>query len=635
MSTSKHIDRICIAVIAITLVITIIFMNASKIGIAAADRVLGYETRLFSTDRVHTIDIVMDDWDSFIETCENEEYSACAVVIDGESYKNVGIRAKGNTSLSSVRSMGSQRYSFKIEFDQYDDTKSYHGLDKICLNNLIQDNTMMKDYIAYQLMDDFSVDAPLSSFVYITVNGEEWGLYLAVEAIEDGFLERNYGSETGDLYKPDTMNFGGGRGNGKDFNMDDFTKDMEDMMGGSSFDFSFPGSGEGSSFDFSFPGGGEGSSFDFNFGGGGGFNFGGFGMGSDDVKLKYIDDAPDSYSNIFNSAKTVVTNADKARLINSLKNLSEYTNLEETLDMDEVLRYFVVHNFLCNGDSYTGSMIHNYYLRESEGKLSMIPWDYNLAFGTFSGGNGSSSINASIDNPLSGGNVDDRPMIGWIFSSEEYTDAYHELFSEFIDEWFSSGQLEQMVHDTADMIRPYVEKDPTKFCTIEEFETGVDTMVSFVSLRGEAIERQLAGDNTAVDTTGLNLSDMGSMGGGFNRGGDSGRRSSSENKDNTADRNPSDKKDSSGGRSFSEKRDSSDGRNFSEKRDSSGGRNFSNKGEASGDRSSFNPGDFSDFGNMPDVGRASPSKGNSTLILVLASFAVLGAGLLVAIKKKY
>ncbi len=58
--------------------------------------------------------------------------------------------------------------------------------------------------------------------------------------------------------------------------------------------------------------------------------------------------------------------------------------------MDEVLRYFVVHNFVVNGDSYTGSMIHNYYLYEQDGKLSMIPWDYNLAFGGFQGSDAAS-----------------------------------------------------------------------------------------------------------------------------------------------------------------------------------------------------------------------------------------------------
>ena len=149
--------------------------------------------------------------------------------LTAEAYRNVAIRAKGNTSLSSVANLGSSRYSFKIEFDHYEDGKSYHGLDKLCLNNLIQDNTYMKDYLAYTLMAEFGADAPLCSFVYITVNGEDWGLYLAVEGIEESFLQRNYGNQYGELYKPDSLSFGGGRGNGKDFSMTDFiNKNSED-----------------------------------------------------------------------------------------------------------------------------------------------------------------------------------------------------------------------------------------------------------------------------------------------------------------------------------------------------------------------------------------------------------------------
>ena len=148
-------------------------------------------------------------------------------MIDGESYRNIGIRAKGNTSLSTVASLGSERYSFKIEFDQYDSSITYHGLDKLSLNNLIQDSTMMKDYLTYTMMNEFDVAAPLCSYVYITVNGKDWGLYLAVEGVEDSFLERNYGSGYGELYKPDSMNFGGGRENGKDFDLDGTKKNKQ------------------------------------------------------------------------------------------------------------------------------------------------------------------------------------------------------------------------------------------------------------------------------------------------------------------------------------------------------------------------------------------------------------------------
>ena len=222
MSTSKAIDRICVMTVVFALLLSVLFMNGSAFGIQAQAQAMGYEDRLFNTSKVHTIDIVIDDWEGFLQTAQSEEYAVCSVVIDGEAFKNVGIRGKGNTSLSTVSSMDSDRYSFKIEFDQYDSTKSYYGLDKLSLNNLIQDNTMMKDYLTYQMMNEFGVAAPLSSFVYITVNGEGWGLYLAAEAVEESFLQRNYGNDYGDLYKPDSMNMGGGRGNGKDFSFEDF-----------------------------------------------------------------------------------------------------------------------------------------------------------------------------------------------------------------------------------------------------------------------------------------------------------------------------------------------------------------------------------------------------------------------------
>ena len=145
MSTHKHFDKICCVALAVTLLFTILLMNAAKLGIYKSATVMGYEDKIFDTSTVHTINIIMDDWDEFIANCKSEEYSACTVEIDNETYKNVAIRGKGNTSLTQVESYGNGRYSFKIEFDHYDDTRSYYGLDKLCLNNIIQDNTYMMD----------------------------------------------------------------------------------------------------------------------------------------------------------------------------------------------------------------------------------------------------------------------------------------------------------------------------------------------------------------------------------------------------------------------------------------------------------------------------------------------------------
>lgn len=542
MSTHKHFDKICCVVLALTLIITVLFMNGEKLGIQIKTSSMGYESRLFDTSTVHTIDIVMDDWDEFISECKSEEYYPCSLVIDNEAYKNVAIRGKGNTSLTQVESYGNDRYSFKIEFDHYDSAKNYYGLDKLCLNNIIQDNTYMKDYLTYRMMNEFGVASPLCSFAYITVNGEDWGLYAAVEGVEEAFLERNYGSDYGELYKPDSMNMGGGRGNGRDFDIDDFidraseNKDEADGSQTEKFDFSnmpdMPNAPEmngttppemPSGEDFSFdpgeftPPGGDGEQDGKGFGGKGGM----FGS-SDDVLLKYIDDDPDSYSNIFDNAKTNVSESDKKRLISSLKKLSEGEELESTVDIEKVIRYFVVHNFVLNFDSYTGSMIHNYYLYEKDGQLQMIPWDYNLAFGGFqSAGGATSLVNYPIDSPVSGGNAEDRPMIAWIFASEEYTELYHEYFSKLISEYFDSGYFEKMFDETVEMITPYVEKDPTKFCTFEEFETGAATLREFCLLRAESISGQLDGTigstsdtqktETLIDAGDMQIGDMGSM----------------------------------------------------------------------------------------------------------------------------
>lgn len=462
MSTHKHIDRICCAALLLALVLTALFVNGESFGLQKTSTAMAYETALFDTSKVHTINIIMDDWDEFTANCKSEEYYACTVVIDGETFKNVAIRGKGNTSLSQVTN---DRYSYKIEFDHYTDALTYHGLDKLCLNNIIQDNTYMKDYLCYQMMQQMGVAAPLCSYAYLTVNGEDWGLYLAVEAVEESFLQRSYGSDYGELYKPDSTEMGGG-------------------------------------------------------------NFAG-GSGSADVLLQYIDDDPDSYSNIFDNAKTSCSEADKARLIAALKTLSG-EDASSAVDADMVIRYFVAHNFVLNFDSYTGSMIHNYYLYEKGGQLQMIPWDYNLAFGGFqSSGGATALVNYPIDTPVSGGSIDERPMLAWIFADEEYTALYHQYFAEFIAEYFDSGYFSDMMDSVKAMIAPYVQQDPTKFCTYEEFETGIDTLKAFCLLRAESISAQLSGaigstsdtqdEATLIDAGSLQVSDMGSMGGGMGK----------------------------------------------------------------------------------------------------------------------
>lgn len=473
----------------------------------------GYASKLFDTSYVHTLNIEIseEDWADLLENPTDKTKYHASVTIDGETMEDIAFATKGNTSLSSIADdETTDRYSFKLNFGKYVEDQTYYGLDKLNLNNIYADATYIKDYLSYQLFNYMGVDAPLTSFINVTINGESWGLYLAVEDVSDSFLERTDNTE-GDLYKPETAS------------LDNVGKDHGDAPEKpEGVDGEKPQLPEG--VDGELP-----ENADFPNGGGAP---GGFGHDDSGASLKYVDDETDNYSDIFDNAETDVTEEDQARLIASLKDLSE-GNIEESVDIDSMIDYFVVHNFVLNYDSYTGTMLHNYYLYEEDGKLQMIPWDYNLAFGAFmmQGRPGSDNdstdpteaLNYGIDSPLSGAEEEDRPMWTWITENEEYLEQYHEQFEKLIS-YVTSDEFTTELDRIYEMIHPYVENDATAFYTVSQFETAFQTIKNFISTRAESIKKQLSGElstvtdeqdaSARVDASSITIKDMGSQGGG-------------------------------------------------------------------------------------------------------------------------
>jgi spore coat protein CotH len=399
-----------------------------------------YEYKIFAPYTIHRIEVYMEDWEGFLETAVEGDFVNCTVVIDHERFENVAICCTENSYLTEVREMGSSRCSLTLEFDRYNAQQYYYGLDKLSLNNMIHDNTMMKDYLTYQVMNRLGAPAPLCSYTRVYVNGKALGLYLAVEAIEDSFLTRNYGSDHGELYMP----------------YSDGTAGDSDTL--------------------------------------------------PDEALHYIDDDPDSYPDIFGNAKTDVTEEDQARLIQSLKQLSTGKNLNKVVDAESVTRYFAYHNFVCNDDSYTGPTVRNYFLYEKDGQLSILPWGYNLAFGGMAKGDAAAAVNASIYAPVAGCDVEDRPMLSWILENDDYTWLYKRFLLEIISE-----DIEPMIDQTKQLITSHVIRDPSRFCTVEEYEAGVEALKQFLELRAESVQLQTSGKPANVDPGDLNFSAMGGL----------------------------------------------------------------------------------------------------------------------------
>ncbi|MDY3213655.1 MAG: CotH kinase family protein [Ruminococcus sp.] len=457
---------------------------------------LSYENKLFDTSYVHTINVEIadDDWEDLKANPTQKTKYQVDITIDGETINDVSFSTKGNTSLSSVSSdSDSDRYSFKVNFGKYVENQTYYGLNKLNLNNIYADATDMKDYISYKIFDEAGVDSPLVSYVDIQINGEEFGLYLAIEDISESYLNRTNDGE-GELYKPETSslaNMGGGKGNIQP------PSDME-MPDGMEFpnDIQAPDNAD-SSENMERPN-------DMKMPGGNGFPNGDMFSDDNGASLKYTDDEVSSYSDIFDNTITNSDEEDWNKVIAALKSLSE-DDAESAVDTDEVIRYFAAHNFVLNYDSYTGNMLHNYFLYENDGKLSLLPWDYNLAFGTFSGGgemgngeNATALINTGIDSPLSGADEADRPFWKFIASDEDYLEQYHKVYDELISSFFESGKFESELERVYNMIRPYVEKDTSAFYTVDEFDDAYETLNKFCLLRAESIRKQLSGELASI-----------------------------------------------------------------------------------------------------------------------------------------
>ena len=143
MVANKHIDKIVIAVMAIAVVLCLIAVGcAGRLNELAGEAVVAmeYPDKLFNTDEVISINIKMDadDWSKMLENAMSEEYSVCDVEVNGETFRNVAIRPKGNTSLSAIAmDPDTDRYSLKLEFDHFMEGQTCFGLDKLILNKFL------------------------------------------------------------------------------------------------------------------------------------------------------------------------------------------------------------------------------------------------------------------------------------------------------------------------------------------------------------------------------------------------------------------------------------------------------------------------------------------------------------------
>jgi hypothetical protein len=177
---------------------------------------------LFEPDHILeiSVDLAPADWDALRMQTRTEEdllgrpdclgspfpnpftYFPATVTVDGEVLEDVAVRKKG-----FIGSLSTDKPSLKISMEEYEAGRRFHGLERITLNNSIQDPSFVGQCIAYELFERARLAAPRCNFAHVAVNGQPLGTYVHVESVEDELLDHHFLSSDGNLYEGTLSDF--------------------------------------------------------------------------------------------------------------------------------------------------------------------------------------------------------------------------------------------------------------------------------------------------------------------------------------------------------------------------------------------------------------------------------------------
>lgn len=120
-----------------------------------------------------------------------------ATVREGKAvYTNVAVHLKGSFTFQAV----DEKPSLTLNFDKFARGQRFHGLDKIHLNNSVQDPSYLCEKLAREMFVAAGVPAARVGHARVSLNDRALGFYVLVEGYNKRFLKRHFKSTKGNLY---------------------------------------------------------------------------------------------------------------------------------------------------------------------------------------------------------------------------------------------------------------------------------------------------------------------------------------------------------------------------------------------------------------------------------------------------
>ena len=459
----------------------------------------------FLKDKVQTVSIEIDEnnLNYLLQNAVDEPYvMADSVTIGDTKVQYCGFKTKGAYTLlhSYTDNPNSDRFSFTVNFGKYIKKKDYgqkqdfYGCNKISFNNFFFDKSMMKEFCALMLMEEMGLPTPQFGIAKLYINDKYYGVYAMVEAFDESILEQYYGVDDDDLSsyltKPENTNF-----------------IYEELL-------------------------------------------------EDDSPLWEEDE--DTYADVEDMLPTVMDWVKKLNLLSEGKdfegnkidvNSDEYVELlGQIYDLDEVLKYFAAHSWLCQIDNmFDGQKNFGLYVDQA-GKAMIMPWDYDLSFGCYYPTSGEWTANFNIDAMYKLANwgqdirnrrvpddaYEDFPLFNVIFQNKELMERYYGYMKDCSKiaalggtvEWsgktYEAGYIESYITGMEDSLMEAASEklgDNVYYMNGSfqpyNMEDALPNLANIIAMRALGVYVQVENINTYVSANGCDLGTLGNANMGF------------------------------------------------------------------------------------------------------------------------
>jgi spore coat protein CotH len=175
-------------------------------AVPAAQKLVPAQVRTYNNEAlydplvVRTLFLSFDTatWEDELAVFKNSDVKVPAtLVVDGKSYRDVGVSFRGQTSFMMVSA--GQKRSMNLDIDFRHQEQKLLGNTKLTLLNSAGDAAFLRSVMYMHIARDY-YPAFKANYMRVVINGENWGIYINQQPADEVFAMANGGS-TGPIWK--------------------------------------------------------------------------------------------------------------------------------------------------------------------------------------------------------------------------------------------------------------------------------------------------------------------------------------------------------------------------------------------------------------------------------------------------